>query len=165
MLSVRRDGACPVLANNRGKFEWGLYGLYKRLQNNAKEFLSGYMREVMHFFPWVERVVREEYHPTAQLLDPFGYFLPVEPPARSLMLYDVTFSLTNHPVTQRFDIFFLGTVFAHTYTLKKIFSQYYILQIFDVYYRGEVFLKKMNNTPYYINVKHNIITISTLSTK
>ncbi|MBR6130267.1 MAG: hypothetical protein IKQ20_00220 [Bacteroidales bacterium] len=61
MLSVRRDGACPVLANNRGKFEWGLYGLYKRLQNNAKEFLSGYMREVMHFFPWVERVVREEY--------------------------------------------------------------------------------------------------------
>lgn len=58
MLSVRRDGACPVLANNRGKFEWGLYGLYKRLQNNAKEFLSGYMREVMHFFPWVERVVK-----------------------------------------------------------------------------------------------------------
>ena len=64
-----------------------------------------------------------------------------------------------------FDIFFLGTVFADTYTLKKIFSQYYILQFFDVYYRGEVFLKKMNNTPYYINVKHNIITISTLSTK
>lgn len=33
MLSVRRDGACLVLANNRGKFEWGLYGLYKRLHN------------------------------------------------------------------------------------------------------------------------------------
>lgn len=61
MLSVRKDGACLVLTNNRGKFEWGLYGLHKRLQNNAKEFLSGYMREVMHFFPWVERVVREEY--------------------------------------------------------------------------------------------------------
>lgn len=55
-------GRAPSLrTDNRGKFEWGLYGLYKRLQNNAKEFLSGYMREVMHFFPWVERMVREEY--------------------------------------------------------------------------------------------------------
>ncbi len=50
MLSVRKDGACLVLTNNRGKFEWGLYGLHKRLQNNAKEFLSGYMREVLTYF-------------------------------------------------------------------------------------------------------------------
>jgi hypothetical protein len=38
-----------------------LYVLYKRLKNNAVEFLSGYMCTVKHYFPWVERVVCEEY--------------------------------------------------------------------------------------------------------
>ena len=38
-----------------------LYILYKRLKNNAIEFFGGYMCTVKHYFPWVERVVREEY--------------------------------------------------------------------------------------------------------
>ena len=38
-----------------------LYCIYKRLKNNAVEFISGNMCTVEHYFPWVERVVRDEY--------------------------------------------------------------------------------------------------------
>ena len=41
--------------------EFVLYLLYKRLKNNATEFLSGYMCRIEHYFAWVERVVKEEY--------------------------------------------------------------------------------------------------------
>ena len=37
-----------------------LYCVYKRLKNNAVEYISGYMCTVEHYFPWVERVVYEE---------------------------------------------------------------------------------------------------------
>jgi len=40
--------------------EWLLYFLHKKLKNNAKEYVSGYLCKVLHYFPWVERVVDRE---------------------------------------------------------------------------------------------------------